>query len=315
VVNLAPSKLYEVLAIIALTGAIIISLLNQQSGDNVGFIELLTILTLSAYRIMPSMSRLNTNFMGMQGQIHILNSAEKGEEYYRISQPENSPVLSTEFNLIDVELQSLELGYESLERSVINNLSSTLSSGKLHAIVGPSGCGKSTLINAILGIHKPVNGQVKLTDSKTKEELKKDSWLSCTAYLSQQPFLFSGSIRDNLTLRVPGIKLDEEKVHDLIMRLELDRCLGPNPLDFQLNEGGMNLSGGEQQRLALLRAIQINRPVLIIDEATSALDARMSAKIIEILKEMASEGVNIIMVTHDNELAEKCDDILELTQL
>jgi len=77
----------------------------------------------------------------------------------------------------------------------------------------------------------------------------------------------------------------------------------------------MNLSGGEQQRLALLRAIQINRPVLIIDEATSALDARMSAKIIEILKEMASEGVNIIMVTHDNELAEKCDDILELTQL
>jgi len=315
VVSLAPSKLYEVLAIIALTGAIIISLLNQQSGDNVGFIELLTILTLSAYRIMPSMSRLNANFMGMQGQIHILNSAEKGEEYYRVSQPENSPVFSTEFNLIDVELQSLELGYESLERPVINNLSSTLSSGKVHAIVGPSGCGKSTLINAILGIHKPVNGQVKLTDSKTKQGIKKDSWLSCTAYLSQQPFLFNGSIRDNLTLRVPGIKLDEEKVHDLIMRLELDRCLGPNPLDFQLNEGGMNLSGGEQQRLALLRAIQINRPVLIIDEATSALDARMSAKIIEILKEMASEGVNVIMVTHDNELAEKCDDILELTQL
>ncbi|HIN42068.1 MAG TPA: ATP-binding cassette domain-containing protein, partial [Flavobacteriales bacterium] len=135
------------------------------------------------------------------------------------------------------------------------------------------------------------------------------------AYLSQQPFLFSGSIRDNLTLRVPGIKLDEKNVLKLINRLELDRCLGPNPLDFQLNEGGMNLSGGEQQRLALLRAIQINRPVLIIDEATSALDARMSAKIIEILKEMASEGVNIIMVTHDNELAEKCDDILELTQL
>ncbi|HIB77006.1 MAG TPA: ABC transporter ATP-binding protein [Flavobacteriales bacterium] len=313
VVTLAPSKLYEVLAIVALSGAIVISLVSKAGSD--GFFELLTLLALSAYRIMPSMSRLNASFMGMQGQIHILTSAEKSAAFIRSSNPEINQTSAICVNYVDVELQNIVLGYESLERSIVNNLSATLSSGKVHAIVGPSGCGKSTLINAILGIHKPDHGQVVLTDSKSKVKIKKETWLAHTAYLSQQPFLFSGSIRDNLTLRVPGIKLDEEKVHDLIMRLELDRCLGPNPLDFQLNEGGMNLSGGEQQRLALLRAIQINRPVLIIDEATSALDARMSAKIIEILKEMASEGVNIIIVTHDNELAEKCDDILELTQL
>jgi ABC-type bacteriocin/lantibiotic exporter with double-glycine peptidase domain len=99
---------------------------------------------------------------------------------------------------------------------------------------------------------------------------------------------------------------------ELIDRLQLNQCLGNNPLEFILSEGGKNLSGGEQQRLAILRALQINRPVLILDEATSALDVGMRGIILSILKEQAAKGVTVVLVTHDEELASQCDTLLKL---
>ena len=82
-----------------------------------------------------------------------------------------------------------------------------------------------------------------------------------------------------------------------------------------LHDGGNNLSGGQQQRLALLRALQIKRPVLILDEATSALDSKLRDVVFELLRERAAAGCNVILVTHDNELAQRCDDVLELGTL
>jgi ABC-type bacteriocin/lantibiotic exporter with double-glycine peptidase domain len=213
---------------------------------------------------------------------------------------------------INIEVSELSLGYETLERLVLDKLNFTFPSGKLNAIVGPSGCGKSTLINALMGIHTYENGSVLFTDHTTNEVLHEVENLSQTAYLSQQPFLFSGTVLENLTLRVPGVAINEKKVMELIKRLKLDQCLGHNPLEFVLSEGGQNLSGGEQQRLAILRAIQINRPVLILDEATSALDVKMRDIVISILQEQASKGVNVVIVSHDEELASQCDTKLKL---
>ena len=82
-----------------------------------------------------------------------------------------------------------------------------------------------------------------------------------------------------------------------------------------LHEGGSNLSGGQQQRLALLRALQIERPVLVLDEATSALDRKLRDIVFGLLRERAQDGGNVILVTHDKELAEQCDDVLDLGAL
>ena len=114
---------------------------------------------------------------------------------------------------------------------------------------------------------------------------------------------------------MPGAELNEGLVTSLIQKLKLDECLGTQPLEFVLHEGGSNLSGGQQQRLALLRALQIKRPVLILDEATSALDSELRDVVFDLLRERANAGCNIVLVTHDNELARRCDDVLELGTL
>ena len=137
-------------------------------------------------------------------------------------------------------------------------------------------------------------------------------WLTNVGYLSQKPFLFKGTVHENLTLGNPEIVIDDVFTSNLINKLGLSKQLGQEPLLYELAEGGDNLSGGQQQRLALLRALQVKRPVLILDEATSALDSAMRDVVFELLCEQANDGATVILVTHDKELASKCDSNLDL---
>ena len=317
VLNLAPAKLYEVLAVVAVAGSIIIALL--QGTPNSGYLELLSFMAISAYRVMPSMSRLNGAVMQMRGYRYVLDTMEHGCK----SQPKTQNRWTSAREVVssvNLHVNQATLSYETLDQPVLEQFTHSFSHSKIHAIVGPSGSGKSTLIGAFLGLHKPDQGaiRVELNDKKTitlGDELDLQNWLLHVGYLSQQPFLFQGTVRDNLTLRVPGAVLNEKLVTSLIQKLKLDDCLGPQPLEFQLHEGGSNLSGGQQQRLALLRALQMERPVLILDEATSALDKELRDVVFDLLRQRAQEGCNIILVTHDTELAEQCEDMLDLGTL
>lgn len=313
VLNLAPAKLYEVLAVIAVAGSIIIALL--QGSPKSSFLELLTFMAISAYRIMPSMSRLNGAVIQMRGQLYVLETMEQGGAQHGIRK--DSSAQSQHNETLGIQLADVTLSYEALDAPVIENLRHTFESGQVHGIVGPSGSGKSTLVSALLGLHKPEKGLVHIQlDKPSPPALGVDvdlhNWMLNVGYLSQQPFLFQGTLKDNLTLRVPGAVVNEERVAALIIKLKLEECLGSNPLAFELQEGGSNLSGGQQQRLALLRALQIERPVLILDEATSALDSELRDVVFGLLRERAQKGCNVILVTHDKELAEQCDDVLDL---
>jgi len=317
VLTLTPAKLYEVLAVVAVAGSIIIALL--QGTPESGFLELLSFMAISAYRIMPSMSRLNGAVMQMRGQQYVLDTMERGCAH----QPKTHQRTASNIEQVakvDLRVNGATLSYEALDEPVLAQFNHSFSNGKVHAVIGPSGSGKSTLISALLGLHQPEQGaiEVQLNGQDTiilGEDLDLHDWILHVGYLSQQPFLFQGSVRDNLTLRVPGATLNEERIRSLIQKLELEECLGTQPLEFELQEGGSNLSGGQQQRLALLRALQAHRPVLILDEATSALDSKLRDVVFDLLRERAAAGCNVILVTHDNELAQLCDDVLDLGTL
>ena len=318
VLNLMPSKLYEVLAVLAIACSIVIALLQGTPQD--GFLQLLTFMAISAYRVMPSMSRLNGAAMQMRAQIHVLETMEAGHELACENTHESINSKEASANRINIELREVELRYEALELPVVTALSDTFQAGKVNGIVGPSGSGKSTLVSALLGIHPIASGSFLLqTDNQpvvpflpTKEMNK---WIQNVSYLSQQPFLFQGTLEENLTLRVDDVQLDEPKVLSLIESLELTDVLGDDPLSFELHEGGTNLSGGQQQRIALLRALQHQRPLVLLDEATSALDPRLSKVVFDLLRERAREGCNVILVTHDPTLESECDHVVNLGDL
>lgn len=314
IMNMAPAKLYEVLAVTAVSASIFISLLLGNSNEQ--FLNLLILMALSAYRVMPSMTRINGQFMAMRKTKHVLHVIETAladlnvinsltrQERVRLSGP-------------TIRLQNATIGYESLDVPVLESFSAEFPAGAINAIVGPSGSGKSTLVNTILGLHTPDSGEIQTGENEANwyqvgDSLSVSNWLEHIGYLSQQPYLFNGTVRENLTMMIPGESLDEDTIEHLIERLELTDCLGDNPLDFELLEGGNNLSGGQQQRLAILRALRVHRPVLILDEATSALDGAKRDAVFELLRERANAGTNVLLITHDMELAKQCDTVLDL---
>ena len=314
VLQVSPSKLYEVLAVTAVAGSIIIALM--QGTPQAGFLELLTFMAISAYRIMPSMSRLNSAIMSMRSYVHVLEAMETGSSSLVTGWAKTNGGASTAAE-VDIHVKGLTLGYEALEQPVLSDLTHAFQHGKVHGIVGASGSGKSTLISSLLCLHRPSEGAISIQSSASQPQdlgldLSIQDWILNVGYLSQQPFLFQGTVRDNLTLRVPDATVNEEKVLELVEHLQLGECLGSDPLQFELQEGGSNLSGGQQQRLALLRALQVDRPVLILDEATSALDSALRDVVFQLLKERAQAGCNVILVTHDKELAQQCDTVLNL---
>ena len=168
----------------------------------------------------------------------------------------------------------------------------------------------------MLGLHQPDSGGVYGETSEGRlscYDQNLSAWLSHMAYLPQSPYLFSGTVRENLDLSEVGLS-DDGVILEMIERLGLSEALQGEGLDFQLNEGGSNLSGGQQQRLALVRAFSMRKPVLILDEATSALDVQSRDNVMEMLREFAQEGRIVILVTHDREVAAQCDVVLDLEE-
>ena len=315
VLNQLPAKFFEVLAVAAIVISIVISVI--QGAVQSEFISTLTLMALTAYRIMPSMSRINGAIINLSSNKYLLEAVEWGTQ----ASPRAAHTLEG-FNVekcdatFDIDLENLSFDYD-IDSPLISNLTCAFKAGNIHAITGASGRGKSTLLNLILGLHHPQQGTITISPSNSaKRQLGQDispfNWLTHCGYLSQSPFLFHGTVRQNFTLNVLGRTLDESHALTLIHRLKMNDCLGDSPLDFQLFEGGSNLSGGQRQRLALIRALIYKRPVLILDEATSALDSNMRDEVFQILKEEAKRGVNVILVSHDDELVQRSDVLFNL---
>ena len=321
VVNMMPAKLYEMLAVLAISASICLSLVFE--FNNAEFVTLLSLMAIGAYRIMPSLSRINGAVMNIRASYYMLNTLEEGAQFaLRTDMRQDHCIILPESGTIQISIDKIELSYENLNQSILSNVSHHFDAGKMHAIVGPSGSGKSTLVSALLGLHPPQSGRIQVHFSATPEsrfelgvELKANDWLSQVGYLSQSPFLFQGTVMDNLKMGMDHIQVDELEFIDLCHQLQLKDCLGQDPLRFYLNEGGNNLSGGQQQRLALARALLFPRKILILDEATSALDDSLKGTVHHILQNRARKGDTIILVTHDQKLAQKCDAILNLEKV
>jgi ABC-type multidrug transport system fused ATPase/permease subunit len=140
------------------------------------------------------------------------------------------------------------------------------------ALVGPSGAGKSTTLDLLMRFHDPKQGRV-LVDGKDLRTVCMDDYRKHTAVVSQQPFLFNASIRDNIAYGKPGCTQTEieeaakaANIHDFIQKM-------PQGYDTLAGERGCNLSGGQMQRITIARAIVRDPAILFLDEATSSLDS------------------------------------------
>ena len=199
-----------------------------------------------------------------------------------------------------LKIKNVTYGYKDAETKVLSSVNYSFEIGKFYAIIGKSGTGKSTLLSLLAGLDKPEEGEI----------LFKDENIEKTGYTNHRKnnisLVFQNyNLIDYLT-PLENIRLVNNKASgDILNELGLD--------NQQIRRNVMKLSGGEQQRVAIGRALVSEAPIILADEPTGNLDEHTAGEIIDILKKLAKERNKcVIVVTHSKEVARAADTVLEL---
>ncbi|MET9606449.1 thiol reductant ABC exporter subunit CydD [Streptomyces sp. NPDC006512] len=207
-----------------------------------------------------------------------------------------------------IEFDGVEVRYEGRSASSPGPVSLVVEPGECVALTGPSGAGKSTLLNVLLGFVTPTAGRVRI-GAVDQAELSLEQWRERVAWVPQRPHLFAGTIAENVRLARPGAR--DEDVEAALRDAgawEFTAAL-PGGVHTPLGEGGVGLSAGQRQRLALARAFLADRPVLLLDEPTAALDGETEAAVVDAVRRLAV-GRTVLLVVHRPALLAVADRVV-----
>jgi ABC-type multidrug transport system fused ATPase/permease subunit len=196
------------------------------------------------------------------------------------------------------------------DTNILENINFEIQPGQTIAIVGRSGSGKTTLSKLILGLYPPTSGSIEI-DGKDLSTISLHSLRSQVGVVDQDTFLFGGTVKDNLTLAMPGAS--SEQIYRAAELAGADEFINKMPMryDTEIGEGGSMLSGGQRQRLAIARALLNNPRLLVFDEATSSLDTE-SEQIIQRNLEKIRRNRSTIIIAHRLSTVQNADLILVL---
>ena len=221
--------------------------------------------------------------------------------------PENADKSFTADKIRDIRFNAVSFGYVAGE-TVLKQISFSVRSGEVLAVVGPTGCGKTTMIQLLIRFYDPTAGEI-LINGEDIRNIPTPRLRSKIALVTQDPFLFSGSIRDNIA---PGRADMSETEMNAILQASNCRPLVdklPRGLETILSEGGVSISSGERQLISIARAFAHNPDLIIFDEATSYVDSETEQKIQGALFNLMKNRTSII-IAHRLLITRNADRIL-----
>ena len=209
-----------------------------------------------------------------------------------------------------IEFSHANFSYSSDSQIILNDLNLKINAGEKVAVIGKIGSGKTTLLKLILGLYQPTNGST-LIDGANIQQIRPDDIRKQFGVVMQNTYLFSGSIRDNIAFGLDEVSTEQiDEAANIAGVTDFTKKMN-NGLDYQLSEGGKDISGGQRQAIALARAIVRKPAIILLDEPTSAMDLTSERQIIRNLKSYFTKQT-LVVVTHRMSLLQLVDRVIAI---
>lgn len=309
-----PPYIYEAVCVSALVGAICILVgLNIQMEN---LVPQLAVFAVAAFRIISSAGRISSSLNGAifsreglkNAYYNILELREYENKNFESDIKENTKRKQFQKS---IEIRNLYWKYPGREKEVLSGINLKIAKGEAVALVGPSGAGKTTIADIVMGLLKPVKGEV-LADGESIYEISEE-WGRMIGYVPQNSYLVDDTIRNNVAFGIEEELIDDRKVMRALEQAQIKEFVesleqGINTL---VGEAGICFSGGQGQRIAIARALYDDPEILVLDEATSALDNETEKVLMESIESLYGQKT-LIIIAHRLSTIEKCDSVYEI---
>tara|TARA_B100001063_G_scaffold244954_1_gene279201 strand:+ start:1045 stop:2706 length:1662 start_codon:yes stop_codon:yes gene_type:complete len=301
--NTLPRHILEYILILSILSLFFYLIKNQYSNESM--IQLISIYTLSAFRVVPLINRLLGYMQHLKHTypsiVKLINENEqkirvKKKKTYKLKINKNIKLIVKNFSL------------DNNKNLLLKNVDIDIKKNSQIGIIGQSGSGKSTIIDILCGFKKNKFSSIKVDNKKIDNPEKLDSWQKSIGYVPQNIIILNQSLRENILFGSDRKIFDDSLLRNIIKKVDLNKFVKkPNGgLSQVLRQDGQNISGGEKQRIGIARAL-INDPELIIlDEATSGLDYETENNVLHTIKKLKR---TTIIVSHRFNALKNCDKI------
>ena len=290
-----PRLSLETIGFSVLIGIVVYVLFQYNDANFV--LPIISMYALALYRILPALNRILSNYNTILFLSNSLDIVYSDLSY--TPQTEGKDFIDFKNK---IELTNVNFEYNR-NKKVLENINIIINKGDKVAFVGESGSGKSTLVDLIIGLYKPLSGEIVIDDKKlTSDNVK--SYRSKVGYIPQSIYLFDGTVGENVAF---GYEYDKEKIMEVLKKANIyDFLSSKEGIDTLVGDGGIQLSGGQKQRIGIARALYSDPEILVLDEATSALDNETEAKIMDEIYE-TSQDKTLLIIAHRLSTIERCD--------
>ena len=302
-----PRFYLEFISVIAISA--LLFLMFKQGKNNVEIISISSVFLAAIFRVIPSFNRIlssSQNIKYFKSSLDLIfNEFKKDKTKIKIK--ENKIVNFKH----EINIENLSFKYSIENNLIINNFNLKIIKGQTIGIMGQSGSGKSTLTSLILGLLQPTYGKILVDKIDINEDLI--GWRKNIGYVPQNIFLTDSTIEQNIAFGIDINKIDNELLFKCLISSQLFEFINSltDKEKTKVGERGVQLSGGQIQRVGIARALYKNPSIMILDEATSSLDKKTEFDFMNsVYKELS--GLTKIIISHNIETLNKCDVIYNL---
>ena len=307
ILGVLPKIIYEFSFIVLILLSILIFYSLAERIDY--FLTILAVYALAAFRIMPSLNLISSSYQKIKFGSPALDVLIKEFDGSAIIEDDNrfkDKIFSGKLFENKIQLEKLNFSFSKKQRLILNEIDLSIIKNSKIGIIGENGSGKSTLINLICGLLKPSEGRILVDDIDIQTCISE--WQNKIGYVSQNTYLLDDNIESNIALGVNKENIDTKKINSLMKFIEID-----NKIDSKtyVGEAGKNISGGQKQKIAIMRALYSDPEILILDEATNAMDFESERKFLD---KICSKNFTktVIMISHNLKSLQRCEFVYSL---